>query len=292
MWSGLQKQTIFQKYHSNVGLFSYLCCMDETLNVIQRACSLWEYNLKLGRKYNTPLSIGFSDGYYELLTCVEHNIKGTGSISHGYDHDNHDETKGTSWVQPKKCNTCNAKIHFFSEKCICGSNDIKYINDSRWGIDAKAHFDHKVPNYHLWVLYPKTYSYDCNVFYLKQFIIKSENNEVFNNILRVQLERSDSKHKNFLPFSSDFYASNPKEISSFTITFNDVFGVFVSRNNVNEIIYDNEVIKQMTRAKIIDMSFVNYKDTYLYEELYQFINVKDKPTTHGKERGTTSRRNQ
>lgn len=269
--------------------FFYFCFMDKTLTVIQKICSQWQFNLKLGREYNTPLSIGFSDGYFELLTCVEHELKGTGSISHGYDHNNHDETKGTSWVQPKKCNKCEAKIHFFTEKCICGSTDIKYVNDSRWGIDAKAHFEHKVNNYHLWILYPKTYSHNCKTFYLKQFVIDSNNN-AFKDILKVQLERSDSKSKNFMPFSSDFYISNPKEVSSFTITFDDLFEVVVGRNKPEPILYNQEVINLI--SKVLDLSFVNNKDTYLYEELLQYINIKEKKTSHGKERGTTKRRNQ
>lgn len=263
--------------------------IDKTLSTIRTICSQWQYNLKLGKTYNTPLSIGFSDGYFELLTCVEHDLKGTGSISHGYDHSNHDETKGTSWVQPKKCEDCNAKIHFFAEKCACGSTNIRYINDSRWGIDADAHFKHGVPNYHLWILYPEKYSHDCKIFYLKQFLIDS-NNEAFNEILKIQLERSDSKGKNFIPFSSDFYASNPKEVSSFTIVFDDVFDVVVNRNENEEIIYDNKIISIM--SKIIDFSSIEKKDIYLYEELLPYINIRNKKTTHGKERGITNRRNQ
>jgi hypothetical protein len=68
--------------------------MDKTLNIIQQLCSQWPFKLTLGKTYNTPLSIGFADDETELLTCSENNIKGTGSISYGYDHNNHDETKG------------------------------------------------------------------------------------------------------------------------------------------------------------------------------------------------------
>jgi hypothetical protein len=263
--------------------------MDKTLNVIEKACSLWQYNLKLGKTYNTPVSIGFSDGYYELLTCVEHDLKGTGSISHGYDHNNGAETKGTSWVQPKKCNDCGAKIHFFAENCICGSNNFKYINDSRWGIDANAHFVHKVPDYHLWVLYPETYTFKCKKFFLKQYIISSSN-QAFNEILKVQLDKGNSNGKNFIPYSSDFYVSNPKEVSSFTIIFDDVFDIIVDREVTQTIVYNDEIIRQI--SPMLDKSFIHNKDNYLYEELIPYINVRDKKTTHGKERGTTKRRNQ
>jgi hypothetical protein len=261
--------------------------MDKTLNVLRQFCSQWQSNLKLGKTYNTPLSIGFEDAGFELLTCIEHNIKGTGSISHGYDHNNHDETKGTSWVQPKKCKDCDSKVHFFSEKCSCGSISFKFINDSRWGINAKAHFDYNVQNYHLWILIPKTYSHDCKVFDLKQYMING-NNKPFNDILKVQLDRSFSKSKNFTPFSSDFYASNPKEISSFTIVFDETFGVDIIRNQTKDIIYNKNVVKKM--KEMMDLSFINNKDTYHYEELLPYINVKNKKTSHGKLRGETKRR--
>ena len=263
--------------------------MDKTLNVLQQFCSQWQSKLKLGKTYNTPLSIGFADEEFELLTCTEHNIKGTGSISHGYDHDNHDETKGACLIQPKKCDLCGGKVHFFSEKCLCESVSFKYVNDSRWGIDTKAHFDYKVKNYHLWVLYPENYSYDCKIFKLKQYIIHGEN-IAFNDTLKVQLEKGSTNSKNFIPFGSDFYASNPKETSSFTITFDDIFDVVVTRNEVEEVVYDKDIIKKM--SKIMNLSFVNDKDTYHYEELLPHINVREKKTTHGKERGSTSRRSQ
>lgn len=266
----------------------YICGMDKTLNVLKEICSQWQYKLKLGKTYNNPLSIGFADEEFELLTCIEHDIKGTGSISHGYDHDNHDETKGACLIQPKKCNECESKVHFFSEKCLCGSVDFKYIKDSRWGIDAKAHFEYNVQNYHLWVLYPENYSHDCKVFKLKQYLIDGKNS-AFNDTLRIQLERGSKNSKNFMPFGADFYVSNPKEISSFTITFDDIFGVIVNRNSVEEVLYTKEIIIKI--SKMLNLSFVTDKDTYHYDELTPHINVTDKKTTHGKERGTTRRRN-
>ena len=150
--------------------------MDKTLITIKNLTRTWFEKINLGKKYNTPISIGFSDDEFELLTCIEHNIKGTGSISHGYDHDNKDETKGTSLVQPKKCTNCGGKLHFFAEKCSCNSTDFEYISDSRWSIDSKAHFEYGIPLYHLWVLYPEKNSYDCNKFYLKQYLqfVKSQ----------------------------------------------------------------------------------------------------------------------
>jgi hypothetical protein len=260
--------------------------MDKPLITIRNLTCSWISKLKLGREYNTPTSIGFSDEEYELLTCVDEEIKGTGSISHGYDHDNKDETKGLSLVQPKKC-SCGKKLHFFIKECECGSKNFDYINDSRWGIDCLANFNYKIPKYHLWILHPETYNYNCKKFFLKHYIIDSSN-EHFIEILNTQINRGKSKSKNFLPFSSDFYASNPIEKSSFVIVLDETYGVIVERKKVEKIVYNEEIIKKM--SKIINKDFVLNKDIYLYEELSPYINIKEKITSHGKSRGKTTRR--
>ena len=261
--------------------------MDKTLIVLQKIISNWGERLNLGKMYNTPFSIGFSDDDFELLTCIEHNINGTGSSSHGYDHDNGDETKGTSLVQPKKCKVCGSKLHFFKDYCHCGSDEFEFINDSRWGIDAKAHFLYEVPNYHFWIFEPEEYNTSCRNFSLKQYVIDS-NNISYNEILKTQVEKGKSVNKNFIPYSSDFYASNPIEISRFKILIHETFGVFVNRETPQQLEYNQNVIKKM--SKILDSTFINNKDTYLYEELIPYINIKDKKTTHGKFRGETKRR--
>lgn len=261
--------------------------MDKTVTVIQNLSNSWHYKINLGQLYNTPFSINFTDNECELFTCIEHGLKGTGSASHGYDHDNKDETKSLSLVQPKKCKSCNSKVHFFKDKCDCGSEIFDYINDSRWGIDCAAHFKYDVQNYHLWILEPVIYDYTCREFSFKQFIIDSKN-KIFNEILHIQLTKGAIHSKNFLPNSSDFYASNPVEVCRFRIKIDDVFGVMVSRENPEKIVYDQSVIKKM--SKVLGSAFLNNKDVYLYEELTPYINILDKKTTHGKNRGETSRR--
>ena len=260
--------------------------MDKPLITIRNLTCSWISKLKLGREYNTPTSIGFSDEEYELLTCVDEEIKGTGSISHGYDHDNKDETKGLSLVQPKKC-SCGKKLHFFIKECECGSKNFDYINDSRWGIDCLANFNYKIPKYHLWILYPETYNYNCKKFFLKHYIIDSSN-EHFIEILNTQIKLGKSKNKNFLPFSSDFYASNPKEKSSFTILLDELYGIVVERNNTDKVVYNKNILDKM--KKILTKDFLIKKDIYLYDEIKKYINIKDKKTTHGKSRGETTRR--
>lgn len=263
--------------------------MDKTVSAIQTFASPWMDMINYGRDFNCPISVEFDDKVYELFTCIEHGLKGTGSNSYGFDHSDHSETKSLSYVQPKKCNDSNTKVHFFKEKCDCGSENFNYQNDSRWGIDSHAHFKYKIPRYHLWILEPESYHASCREFILKQFIIDS-NNQVFNEILKTQLKKGKTANKNFLPYSCDFYCSNPTEVSRFKIKIDNVFGVMVSREPVEKIIYDNVVIKKM--SKVLNSSFLNNKDSYLYEELAPFINIEDKKTTHGKNRGKTNRREQ
>jgi hypothetical protein len=262
--------------------------MDKTLNVLNILCNDWKYKLLLGREYNTPLSIGFSDSEYEVLTCTEHDLKGTGSISHGYDHNNKDETKSLSLVQPKECFVCKSKVHFFAEICECGSNNFKYISDSRWGIDCEAHFKYSVPKYHLWILKPDSYNPKCKKFYLEQYVIESDN-KPFNQILKIQMEKGKNRNKNFLPYSADFYASNPIHVSSFTIVIDDIFGVIITRNLVKEINYSCDIIKKM-KPYLVEDDFLCEKDNYHYNEIIKYININGKKTSHGKKRGKTTRR--
>jgi hypothetical protein len=263
--------------------------MDKTLAVLNMFCGNWQQNINLGKEYNTTVSIGFDDTVFETLSCIENGLRGTGSFSHGYDHTDKSETKGLSWVQPKKCKKCNSKIHFFSEKCGCGSFEFEYINDSRWGIDVNAHFKYQVGDYYLWFLLPDKFDFNCRIFYLKQFRINS-NNLFFQKILEIQRDRGKSKIKNLIPYSSDFYVCKPKEISSFKISINDTYGTLVERLLTDETIYNKVIIKKM--SKIINLDLLTNKDIYQYEELIPLINLESKKTTHGKNRGVTTRRTQ
>jgi hypothetical protein len=260
---------------------------DKTLQTLALLTNTWFNKLKLGRHYNATTSIGFGDEEYELLTCVENELKGCGSISHGYDHTDKSETKGTSWVQPKKCLNCHSKLHFFSEKCICGSDKFSYINDSRWGIDAEAHFRYKIPKYHLWHFFPEKYSFDCDRFKLEKYEVDSHNKH-FDETLKSQIKFGKNKSKNFMPKGCDFYSANPKITASFTFELNEIYGISVIRNMIEEIIYDEKVVQTM--KKVLDDNFIITKNVYSYNELEPHINISNKKTTHGKSRGQTQRR--
>lgn len=261
--------------------------MDKTTQYLTKVCDLWTLHVNLGIEYNTGINLGIDDQTAELLTCMEENILGTGGSSYGYDHNNQDETKVSCWVQPKKCCDCSKKIHFFSKSCVCGSKNFEFINDSRWGIDTQAHFLYKVQNYHLWVFEPETYDSDVKTFSLKRFLISSEN-KFFNDILKVQLNSGKTKNKNFIPYSADFFVSNPKMLSNFKIHKDENFGFIVERQNNEEILFTNEIIKKI--KPYLKNDFKKNKDTYHYNELVDYLDIFAKKTSHGKERGKTSRR--
>jgi len=255
----------------------------------------WSTNIEYGRQLNLPMGVEISDTEYEALTCLEFGIKGTGKKSGDNDHDNGDETKGASKIRSKKCD-CGLTCHFFEEKCKCGSETFSYSDDNnktdvRWGIDTDAHFRYGVPKYHCWILEAENYNSKNKVFYLKLFTIDGKN-EVFNEILKVQNE-SNSKHKNFIPYSKDFYASGPEYVSCYKINLNDDGTVSVTTEKVEKIrITKDMLLDGRNLKKYLPNTFVPMKDTYLYEEVKQLFKVRKFKTSHGKERGKTTRRSE
>lgn len=262
--------------------------VDYTKEAIKQLTCSWPYKIERGVQKNTPLSATIAKEEWEHLTCEEHNLMGTGAGSHSNDHNNGDETKGVSQVQAKDCNSCHKKLHFFTNQCECGCSSFEYHSDSRWGIDTKAHFEYNVPKYHLWVLRPQTMEPNCKVFTIEEYIIDSQNKN-FNEILKIQYESPKSKHKNLVPFSSDFYASNPVMSCKFTIELTKNKEVIVERNTIVDIVYDQKIIKKI--KSILSKDFLNNKDNYRYDDIKDYINVRIKKTSHGKNRGKTKRRN-
>ena len=251
----------------------------------------WGRKISIGKICNVPIGIEISKSEYEALTCLLLNIKGTGASSHGYDHDNGDETKGCSEIQPKDCKHCGKKNHYHTVLCECGSKEFKIHKDCRWGIDCKAHFEYEVPNYHLWFLKPKDHKIDNNVFFLTCYTISSKN-RMFNNILKVQYDSPKSKMKNLLPNSGDFYACNPKVLKSFKITLTEDGSSIVEDIEIKPIILEKNMFKSAKGIKkYLPKSFLIHKDIYHYNEIESLLCVNNTKTSHGKKRGTTKRRN-
>ena len=87
--------------------------------------------------------------------------------------------------------------------------------------------------------------------------------------------------------SADFYASNPKMVAKFKIILGDENAI-VDRVSVENIIYDEKIIKIL--SEYLTESSNLTKKSYNYEEIKSHINIFQKRTTHGKERGETFRR--
>lgn len=261
--------------------------MDNTLQFLKNISQPWITKMFEGSKWNYPISIGIGADEAELMTGLELKVRGTGSISHGFDHSNRGETKILNLVQPKECKECKSKIHFFSETCVnCGSTEFNYKKDTRWSIDVDAHFNHNVSGYYLWAFEPVEYNNSVKDFNLKMFFIDS-NNENFIQVLNKQRE-SGAKQKNLLPYKSDFYVSNPIMKSFFNIRLDNVYGTIINRREVEEIKYNNEIIKIL--KPYLPKDFLSEKEDYSYKELSEYFNISNKKTSHGKDRGKTKRR--
>lgn len=254
----------------------------------------WLKRIEYGMKWDLPIGVDMNKTDYEALTCAYYDLKGTGKSSGDNDHNDGSETKGASKIRPKTCK-CGNVCHYFDEKCKCGLSEFTYSDDNnstdvRWGIDSVAHFKYKVPKYHFWILEAENYNAQNKTFYLKLYTILGDN-RVFNDILQVQSE-SSSKHKNFIPYSKDFYASNPKYMACFKIILNEITGkILITSEVVEDLIITKKILVQNRGIKkYLPKYFVPQKDTYLYEEIEPLLNVRNYKTSHGKERGNTTRR--
>ena len=120
------------------------------------------------------------------------------------------EVKTCCHIQPKECKKCYEKTPYYQENCsICNNNEFKKIKDSRFSIDAKAHFEY--------ITLLKDYLLICiedidNIIKISVFLIKS-NNIYFNNYIKNQLENSEKSNTcNLVPLKYDFYSSGPIKI--------------------------------------------------------------------------------
>jgi hypothetical protein len=268
--------------------------IQEVINYLKIITINWLVKIEFGIKTNTPIGVEIGKTDYEVLSCLFYDIKGTGKSSGDNDHDNGDETKGANKIRPKTC-SCGKICHFFLEKCSCGSSTFDYSDDElktdvRWGIDTNAHFRYGVPNYHLWILEAKEYSASNRTFLFTLYKINGENKH-FNEILKVQNE-SKSKSKNFIPYSKDFYASEPNKMATFEITLNEN-GNIITHLPLTDLSYTKQILSDKRNlGKYLPSTFVPVKDNYLYEEIESLINVRKFKTAHDKERGYTKRRSE
>lgn len=254
----------------------------------------WRARIEYGIEYNLPIGVEIGKTDFEALSCAFFGIKGTGKSSGDNDHDNGDETKGANKIRPKTCK-CGKVCHYFQHICECGLSEFVYSDDKdktdvRWGIDTKAHFKYNVPNYHMWIVEAQEYNSNNRTFFLTLFTIDG-NNRMFNDILSVQ-NNAKSKQKNFIPYSKDFYASNPKMMAKYKIVLPlESEEVQITVESIEEIRITKEMMMDKKHIKkYLPKSFFPTKDTYLYEEIEHLLDVTLYKANMDKERGTTKRR--
>lgn len=232
----------------------------EFLKEIEEWIKPWRYDINKSLERNLALFCSDLGGKGELFASLISGKSGTGSGGSGFDLSDKvlgDESKFTSWVQSKVCNSCvnlyceennipkanrknfesKFKIIFFYDKCPnCNNSEFTYKHDSRWGIDSKAGIEYKdkMENYWLQVLEPEEYKSDCRKFTYKCYKI-SAHNENFSEYLLNQRENGSKDNCNLLPYSYDFWRFSPVKVVEVSIDIstdkNIVSSVFFNLEN-------------------------------------------------------------
>jgi hypothetical protein len=180
----------------------------EIKEVIEGYTSNLSFKIKLAARLNQSLKI-MDDGDLEALLSIAHNTMCCGSGGSGYDHDDHGEVKGTSFVQSWKCR-CKKKISFFKNVCpYCSGLRTKIPRDGRWGIQARTHnkYINELKEYRLHLIEPLIDDADCKQFMFRHWTIK--NNCKHLGLYANKQIQGNSNNINFQPLKQDFYMCNP-----------------------------------------------------------------------------------
>ena len=236
---------------------------------------------------------GIGDFGEELATILYPNSLGSASKG-GCSFDNFNindegkiisarEVKTCCHIQSKKCKKCGNKTPYYQKNCCyCNHDEFSKITDSRFGIDAEAHFKY----IDLLEEYLLIYINDDNdIINFQVFVIKSENT-YFHNYIKNQLEKSEkSNHCNLLPFSYDFYSSGPIKILDLKYDLSgNLLSEYIDRFNDNYLDFDTACLNAKEKIKYgipHELSIVPYK------EIRDKLELRDKKLN--KNRGVTSR---
>lgn len=226
----------------------------------------------------------------ERINFVLHGTQGTPSNGGGaFDSTDSSESKAVSYMQPGECLDCGRKVNFYKDTCICGSQNIKKKNDTRFGISTTAHFKYlgEIPFYLLTKLRPLNKDINNPEFELTVYKIQADN-KFFNDLL-AQQNVMKSKGKNFMPKSWMFYGSSPTELLSLKITLGDIIDYdYISQeprliNTVPADIFNEKQLKLLRDNNVLP----DNSGELLVEKVIPVIGLGK--FTGGKKRGTTSR---
>jgi hypothetical protein len=247
---------------------------------------------KNGNKNLSKAFRGIGDFGEELATIINPNSFGSASKG-GCAFDNFEinssgdiisatEVKTCCHIQPKKCKKCSKKIPYYQKICsFCNGNEFSKINDSRFGIDAKAHFDY----IELLKDYLLIYINDIdNIIKISVFVIKSSN-IYFNNYIKNQLEKSEKSNTcNLLPFSYDFYSSGPIKIIDLEYDLiGNLLSEYIDRFNDMYLDFDTSCLTSIEKNKYC----IKDEKTIPYKEIQNKLEIRNKKLN--KERGQTTR---
>jgi len=193
------------------------------------------------------------------------------------------EVKTCCQIQPKQCKKCSKKVPYYQEICsYCNNNEFKKIIDTRFSIDAKAHFEYitLLKDYLLILINDSD-----GIIGISVFIIKSSNT-YFNNYIKNQLEKSEKSNTcNLLPFSYDFYSSGPIEIINLKYDLSgNLLSEYIDRFNNNYLDFDTKCLTEEEKKKY---NISNDKKIIPYKEIEERLTLRNKNLN--KNRGKTTR---
>lgn len=216
----------------------------------------------------------------------------TGVPSNGgcaFDADDKSEAKGADFTQTTKCLDCDTKNNFYRNTCVaCDSTNLKAPGDTRWGIDAKAHFLYfgEIPSYTLTTIVPLNNDADAPEWRIETYAIPADE-PFFNAMLQKQIDAGKGAHKNFIPYSRDFYMSSPIHLMTAEVIVGDEVEVSYSHFDPdNTVCEDVMPASRFTKAERETLG-VDVDDMVSIADAVEIIGVKE--STHGKDRGTLNR---
>ena len=219
--------------------------------------------------------------------CSFDNREGYNEATGGYNITR--EVKFASLDGSKQCSRCKIKTSRFQTECLkCGGKNFKLINDSRWGISAKAHKDYYNNKYNLneYILYVSEFNDKDENINLKCFKILSSN-RYFSEYINNQYENGKGNTCNMLPYSWDFHLSGPIMLFDINIKNNGIISEnFWNLDNTNIVNIPKNLIKK--NKKNCNYEGVIPNEGLDYNNYIQYFAMKKKNL--GKDRGEVVRK--
>ena len=218
----------------------------------------------------------------------------TGQPSNGgcaFDAKDGSEAKGVWMGQTTSCADCGVKNNFYRSNCFeCLGTNLVSPNDTRFGIDAKAHFRYQgeIPAYTFTMVAPLNKDAQNPVVSVEAWSVDADNPQL-NAILRQQVEAGKTGHKNLVPFSRDWWMINPAKQFRAVIQIkhsgggNFIWESWTPGNKHGESAIPTSVFTAKERIKLGVMDEEEVPHDFAWETL----GVKQ--STHGRERGVLNR---